>query len=1294
MTIDWSVLGYNDIKINGQTVSGNTGSKTFTNITERTVFTLVATNDNGSTCRQTVIVDCELPPTPVCTLTPKTQTIYAGERATLNWTTNNANSVSLTGFGSVNENDSVTTGPLFQNTTYKLTATRSGTTAPKTVHCTAHVIVVDKPVPDPVCTLGPKNQTIAYGEKANLTWTTDNATTVTITEFGNVSSDDSRQTQSLFSNKTYVLKASGNGKEVECEAYVHVLPPVPPTCDMFSISADNIVIGDSATLSWQSSNANSASISNVGAVPVVGTTEVTPNTDTTYLLTLTGINNQKVSCDVSIKVSPDPVPVCELFTATPEELNFGGGNVDLKWKVTDAVDVTISSIGAVSLEGDRSVNITNSTTFVLTAKDSSGDEVNCEAAVVVKDALAPSCDMFDADPATITVGEASTLSWSSTNATRAMINNAVGQVPVDGSVDVRPNDDLTYKLTLFGEDDSSVDCFVPVKVVDAPVLSCDLFDSTPDSITVGETVTLNWASTNAVSASIDNGIGAVVVDGSRSVTPLVSTTYLLTLTDQDNKTIDCPASVTVSEAPVLSCDLFTANPETINVGGSATLNWASTNAVSASINNGIGAVAVDGSRSVSPSNSTNYVLTLTDQDNKSIDCSAPVTVSQVPVLSCDLITATPGTIMVNGTSTLNWASTNAVSASFNNGIGAVAVDGSRLVSPSISTNYVLTLTDVKGNIRDCSVPIVVSDDPAPVCKLFTATPTQLGVNGGDVVLNWEVLNATDVSISPSIGPVSLVDSQTVGVTQSVTYTLTAKDDNGDEVSCDAAIAVADPVPLFTCENNVDFSVTDSTITRGDSVTLNWDTTDVDTVSISEINATTLTGSQGVSPSNDTTYILTATQGNETINCPTSVNVSTGGGGGGGSSPRCELDISDKTIERGEEITLTWDTSRAGDVTLIDNRGEIIFTTEDRLSRDKGELFDGSIDLSPVRDTEYTLIVERGSRDRECSVEVEVEDTITVLQTRDQQPLVAGISLSQVPYTGFEAGPVMTMLFYLLLIAWSLYFTYLIFMRKQSATNVNAPIMDTAALSDVNQNTMHKAETVRPDVFAASTTVEVPQVLPANLPVSEKVVGYENEVLQQQSYTSDPFQGLATELENRANSQRALLSSDAVHYFINTTEGNVERNEAIDQVIAEAKTNYPLEDGWIVINEDRMRNLCEACKLSGDREVKVEASKLVNEGSSSLAEAVVTGNILAAYEMIGSRPMFSLADAATDLDAVYRMRKGETVSISNLLMTETASLSDGQIKNMIAALTGALDGTYTDEASAVKMAIMKAVKEVG
>ena len=80
---------------------------------------------------------------------------------------------------------------------------------------------------------------------------------------------------------------------------------------------------------------------------------------------------------------------------------------------------------------------------------------------------------------------------------------------------------------------------------------------------------------------------------------------------------------------------------------------------------------------------------------------------------------------------------------------------------------------------------------------------------------------------------------------------------------------------------------------------------------------------------------------------------------------------------------------------------MIFDTNEVLSTEKDDYLDGSITLSPTRDTEYTLTAERGSKDRTCRVKVEIEDDIVIIETRDQQPLVAGISLTAVPYTGFE-----------------------------------------------------------------------------------------------------------------------------------------------------------------------------------------------------------------------------------------------------------------------------------------------------
>jgi hypothetical protein len=327
--------------------------------------------------------------------------------------------------------------------------------------------------------------------------------------------------------------------------------------------------------------------------------------------------------------------------------------------------------------------------------------------------------------------------------------------------------------------------------------------------------------------------------------------------------------------------------------------------------------------------------------------------------------------------------------------------------------------------------------------------------------------------------------------------------------------------------------------------------------------------------------------------------------------------------------------------------------------------------------------------------VEIEDNVVVLETRDQQPLVAGISLTQVPYTGFEAGPFMTYLFYLLLGVWSLFITYLLVMRNRAVPAMVASAAVVNTRKEENATAMKKAEAARPDVFTPSVMSKVvaSQTAPANLPTGIQFAG--QDVMKTTTVHTNPHQVddvVVTELENRAHEQNALLSSDSIRHFIATTAGSVERNEALDSVISEAKKSYPLEDGWVVINEARMQSLCEVCQVNAEAQ-KEEAfvPSTIPTGSGSLAEAIVTGNVVAAYEMIGNRPMFSVADAAADLDAVYRNRKGANETVSDMLKKESANLSDEQIKNMITALTGALDGTYTDEASAVKMAIMKAVK---
>jgi hypothetical protein len=276
----------------------------------------------------------------------------------------------------------------------------------------------------------------------------------------------------------------------------------------------------------------------------------------------------------------------------------------------------------------------------------------------------------------------------------------------------------------------------------------------------------------------------------------------------------------------------------------------------------------------------------------------------------------------------------------------------------------------------------------------------------------------------------------------------------------------------------------------------------------------------------------------------------GGGGGGSSSPKCSLKISDNKISLGERVTLKWDTTRATEVTIRDNHGKTLIDTDDKSSSEKKDLYDGEITLRPERDTTYTLVAEKGSKDRTCKVEVDVEDTIVVTQIRDQQPLVSGISLTSVPYTGFEAGPFMTSVFYTLLAAWALYMAYVLVGRR-NGMNVSAFTPATVASDIVPSEVMFPtAVTAAPVFYQAPVAAAV---------ASTATIGYAAHV------------DTTAAIEAQAHAANVLLSSDAISYFVAATT-NEDRTAILSGVLAAAKASYPSEDGWVVVSADRMVEL--------------------------------------------------------------------------------------------------------------------------
>jgi peptidoglycan-associated lipoprotein len=97
-------------------------------------------------------------------------------------------------------------------------------------------------------------------------------------------------------------------------------PPASPTASI-SVSPDTIQAGQSATLSWQTSNATDVSIDGIGAVQPSGSQQVNPTDSTTYHLTAKGSGGTQ-DATTRLTVAPPAATTAPPPSATEEDL-FG-----------------------------------------------------------------------------------------------------------------------------------------------------------------------------------------------------------------------------------------------------------------------------------------------------------------------------------------------------------------------------------------------------------------------------------------------------------------------------------------------------------------------------------------------------------------------------------------------------------------------------------------------------------------------------------------------------------------------------------------------------------------------------------------------------------------------------------------------------------------------------------------------------------------------------------------------------------------------------------------------------------
>ena len=534
-------------------------------------------------------------------------------------------------------------------------------------------------------------------------------------------------------------------------------------------SATAICVGQSSVLSV--SNCAGTVLWNTGAATTSITVSPTITTGYSVTCTPTAVDACPSSVSATVTVNPSVTAtvasqtICNGLTATLSASAAGGTGITYVW-VPAGTGNTQSVMVSPSI----------TTSYTVTATNSDGCSTTATATVTVNSAVTA---VIAANPSTtICNGTSTTLTASATGGTGFTYLWSTGAVTA--SIPVSPTVTTAYTVTATNGFGCSSTASTTITV--NPSVTATLTSST---ICYGTVASLS--ATGGTSYAFSNG--TTNTTGIVSVTPLVTTTYNVTVTNGNGCSAIATGTVTVN--PAVTATIGVTPALTICQGNAVTLTANATGGTTYNYTWSTGAVARI--ITASPTSTTVYSVTISEGTTScSAIASTTITVNPTPVLSVN-----SPTICQEQTTTLSLTGC-AGTVTWSTGTTGATLD----VTPLQTTSYTATC----GLTTGCSATIVttVTVNLTPVVQrenvvVTRATCTGATANNDATIALTNLQNTARVSISvangsttPAYGAATTVPGTAYTFTglpnplQPVTYLISLYSANG---TCTSTVTV-------------------------------------------------------------------------------------------------------------------------------------------------------------------------------------------------------------------------------------------------------------------------------------------------------------------------------------------------------------------------------------------------------------------------------------------------------------------------------------------------------------------------